>query len=541
MKSRLLVVGLIFGLAYSFLLFNLYKLQIADGQIYSVKAETQNRLSDDYKIKRGLIYFTYKDGENFPVVLNKEFPVIFAVPKEIDDAAEVTNRLNLAIEGLPDNLGERLSQKEDQYELLVRKADSEMVKAINELGIKGVYVDFQPDRFYPFGDLGASVLGFVGQSNESGGISGKYGIESFYEDKLSGQSSKENTKDGELIVGENVILTIEPNIQKEAQRIISSLVDEYNASGGSVIVQEPSTGRILAMENYPSFDPNNYGRFNFGRFLNPLVQGIYEPGSVFKVITMAAGIDSGKISPETTYTDYGSLVISGRTIRNWDLKAHGVATMTNVLEGSINTGAVFAEQQTGNSIFKSYLENFGFNERSGIDLPGEVEGDLERLQSNAPEIAFATASFGQGVAVTPIEMINAFSTIANGGLMMRPYVNSELGPKEIRSVISSDTAKKVTQMMVSAVDKAQVGRVNGYSIAGKTGTAQIPDFNNGGYTDKVINTYIGFGPTADPKFVILIKLNEPAGAPLAGLTVVPAFRELAQFILNYYNIPPDRI
>jgi cell division protein FtsI/penicillin-binding protein 2 len=207
----------------------------------------------------------------------------------------------------------------------------------------------------------------------------------------------------------------------------------------------------------------------------------------------------------------------------------------------LNTGAAFAERQTGHPVFREYLKKFGFEDETGIDLPGEVAGDLRRLTPNAPAVAYATASFGQGVAVTALEVINAVSAIANGGMLMRPYVNMAAGPQEIRRVIQPETARAVAQMMVSAVDKAEVARIEGYTFAGKTGTAQVPDFVRGGYSDDVIHTYIGFGPTADPKFVVLLKLNKPAGAPLAGTTVVPAFRDLAQFLVNYYNIAPDRV
>jgi len=339
-------------------------------------------------------------------------------------------------------------------------------------------------------------------------------------------------------------LTIDPNIQIEAERILDKLVSECKAKGGSVIVEDPKTGKILAMGGYPNFDPNDYGKFPIANFLNPTTQQIYEPGSVFKIITMATGIDSGKITPETKYYDTGSVTLNGRTIQNYDIKTHGPygwETMTNVIEHSINTGAVFAQRQIGRDIFTKYLTSFGFGEKTGIDLPGELNGDLRRLSPKEKDIAFATASYGQGVAVTPTELITAVAAIANGGNLTRPYLNSALEPKVIRRVIRESTAQQVTAMMVSAVDKAGVAKITGFTIAGKTGTAFVPDFKNGGYTDNVINTYVGFGPTSDPKFVALIKLNEPQGAPLAGLSVVPAFRELAQFILNYYGVAPDRI
>jgi len=263
---------------------------------------------------------------------------------------------------------------------------------------------------------------------------------------------------------------------------------------------------------------------------------------------MSAGIDSGKITPDTTYTDTGSFTANGRTINNWDLKVYGLQTMTGVIEQSINTGAVFAERTTGHDIFYNYLIKFGFNQPTNITLPGEVRGNINNLKNpNGKDIDFATASYGQGVAVTPIELISAISAIANGGVLMKPIILRDDKPQIVRRVVSSDTANKVVQMMVSAVEKNIIAAIPNYSIAGKTGTAFVPKFGNKGYnTDQVINTYVGFPASANasagkPAFVILIKLDKPFGAPLAGQSVVPAFRELTQFLLNYYNVAPDKL
>lgn len=543
MRVRFAIVISILVLAYSFLLFNLYSIQVLHSATYRSRAESQYAASGILKAPRGGIFFTDNKENSLPAVLNKDFPVIYAVPKVIDDASEASNLL-APILGIPvEELNKKLSKKADLYELLLKKASTEILSKVEELKIKGIYTDIESDRFYPFGTLMAQVLGFVAPDKNSDGESGRYGLESYYEKTLSGKIGE--ASDDKVIVpkkGEDLNLTIDPNIQIEAQKIITRLVSDFKAKAGSIIVEDPKTGKILAMESLPSFDPNDYGKFNLERFTNPTAQAIFEPGSVFKIITMAAGLDAGKITPDTTYFDTGVLKVSGREIKNWDLKANGKLTMTNVIEKSVNTGAAFAERQTGHSIFKSYLNKFGFGEKTGVDIPGEISGDIKNLKPGAPEVAFATASFGQGVAVTQLEMINAFSSIANGGRLMRPYLNNALEPKEIRQAISADSAKLVTNMMVSAVDKAGVGHIKGYSLAGKTGTAQVPDFKKGGYVpNQVIDTYIGFGPTTDPKFVILIKLDEPENAPLAGRTVVPAFRDLAQFILNYYNLPPDRI
>jgi cell division protein FtsI (penicillin-binding protein 3)/stage V sporulation protein D (sporulation-specific penicillin-binding protein) len=236
------------------------------------------------------------------------------------------------------------------------------------------------------------------------------------------------------------------------------------------------------------------------------------------------------------------VTLNGKTIENWDKKAYGKVTMTNVIERSINTGAVWAEKTIGHDLFYNYLVRFGLGKITGIDFPKEQAGNLTNLEKKqARDIDFATASFGQGLAVTPLELITAFSTIANGGQLMRPYLNAELKPKVLRPVINSETSRQLKEIMVSAVEKAEVAAIPNYRVAGKTGTAQVPDFKKGGYTFEVINTYIGFAPAENPQFIILLKMDKPKGAPLAGLSIVPAFKELAQFVLNYYNIPPDKL
>ena len=512
------------------------------------KAETQERASGILEAPRGNIYFTDRNNNLIQAALNKEYPMIYAVPKEIQQQGTSTlaysEKLAPIVNLSTEELEKLFAKSNDLYELLVEKATSEQIKEINNLNLKGIYVSSHLLRFYPFGDLASHLLGFVSPTSEI--KKGVYGLELRFNETLSGKPGE--IKEGKIIeseAGKDLTLTIDRNIQAQAEEILKKLIEEYKATAGSVIVQEPQTGKILAMGSFPNFDPNNYSKFEISTFLNPAVQAIYEPGSVFKLITMSAGIDSGKITPETTYTDTGSVTFNGKTIQNWDLKAHGLQTMTGVIEQSINTGAVFAQRKTGPDIFYNYLVKFGFNGLTNINLPGEVKGNINNLKKGK-DIDFATASFGQGVAVTPIGLINAVSAIANGGVLMKPIILSDEKPQIIKRVISSETANTVTQMMTSAVEKNIIAAISNYSIAGKTGTAFVPIFGGKGYTDQVINTYVGFAPaSADsagkPAFTILIKLDKPAGAPLAGQSVVPAFRELTQFILNYYNIAPDKL
>jgi cell division protein FtsI/penicillin-binding protein 2 len=538
MNWRITTLTVFFSLLFGVLFFNLYSLQFEKRDYYLSKIEAQQEASGILEARRGNIYFTDKNGNQIQAALNKYFPMVYAVPKEIKNPALAASALS-AIVGIGEaELEKTLSKSNNQYKLLIPKASSVQTEEIKKLGIGGIYVKNRELRFYQYGEMASHLLGFVAMEET---LAGKYGLELYFNEMLSGKNGK-IVADGVFKPenGQNLFLTIDRSIQSEGEEILKKLIGEYNAEGGTVIVQEPKTGKILAMGSFPSFDPNSYSESEIGNFLNPAVQAVYEPGSVFKLITMSAGIDSGKITPETKYVDAGFVTLSGKTVRNWDNKAHGELTMTEVIESSINTGTIFAQRKMGEDIFYNYLVKFGFGEPTGISLPGEVSGKISNLKKGK-DIDFATASYGQGIAVTPLEMINSVSAIANGGTLMKPFILADEEPEAVRRVISEETASKITKMMVSAVDKNILAAVPNYSIAGKTGTAFIPDFNKGGYTDDVINTYVGFAPAYDPKFVILIKLIKPEGSPLAGQTVVPAFRELARFILNYYGIAPDRL
>ena len=491
-------------------------------------AETRDNSSGALSVPRGLIYFTDKNGNATSVALNKDFPVIYAVPSEIQKSFASSSEGLLSgitavarkisnVSGRPvDEIIKRLMKKNDQYELLIQKATADDAARIRAENMKGVYVKDRTFRNYPFQGLASHLLGFVSPVNEgedqktgNAGV-GRYGLELYFNKELAGKIGQLNG--GTLINGKDGVdlnSTIDINIQREAEDVLKKLIEEYGASGGTLIVEEPTTGGILAMTNSPDFDPNDYSKFSIDKFLNPAVQSVYEPGSIFKLITMSAGIDSGKITPETTYYDTGSFTANKKTITNWDFKEHGAygkATMTNVIEHSINTGAVFAEKTTGNDIFYNYLLKFGINGQTGITLPGEVRGSINNLK-HGHEIDFATAAYGQGVSVTPIELITAVSAIANGGVLMKPYILANQIPEATRRVISTGTSKAVTKMMISAVEKNIIAAIPNYTIAGKTGTAFIPNFGKHGYTDQVINSYIGFAPASDAKFIILIKLD----------------------------------
>lgn len=524
MKTRFFILFSFFSLLFTLLGWKLYTLQIDKGALYSEKASARDTLAEHQILRRGQILFTDKNGGSIPVALNKEFPHIVAVPKAITDAAGAAQALAPIMNIDEARLFKALSDKKSLYYSLEDKASQETVDAVKALNFAGIEIRDSQYRYYPFESLAAQLLGFVGKTENNPEPVGLYGLEKMDEAKLA--------------AGEDVQLTIDRTLQAEAEQTLSKLITEHNAAGGSILIEEPKTGKILAMASGPSFDPNTYAKHEMRSFLNPAVQAVYEPGSVFKPLTMTAGIDSNIFTPDTTYVDTGSVTLNGKKITNWDHKAHGKISMTGVIEDSVNTGAIWAEQKMGRSIFRDYLKKFGFGERTNIDLPDEVNGSINNLdRKNAQDVDYATASYGQGTSVTPVQLISAFSAIANGGLLMRPYIHTDGAPYVVRRVMSGETALKVTKMMESAVIKNVLAAIPQYRVAGKTGTAFIPE--NGKYsTTDLIHSYMGFVPAEDAKFVILMKLEKP-DKPLAGQTVVPKFKDLAQFVLNYYNIPPD--
>ncbi len=352
--------------------------------------------------------------------------------------------------------------------------------------------------------------------------------------------------------GDDIVLTIDKTVQYEVCAKLNEHVKVVEADSAAAIVMNPKTGEIIAMCSYPDFDPNEYNKVNsIGDYNNRAIFEAFEPGSIFKPITMAAAIDLGKITPETTYIDEGFVKIDEFTIRNSDKKAHGKKTMTQVLESSLNTGTIFAVRQIEQKDFRKYVEKFGFGQKTGIELDTEGGGNISSLEKKS-EIYFATGSFGQGLTATPLQMVQAFSAIANGGKMAKPYIVEEIRKQEgivIKTerpmpvqVISSRTATLLTGMLVSVVKNGQGKKaaVSGYYMAGKSGTAQIADPSSGGYyANKTNHSFIGFAPVKDPAFVMIIKFENPKKGSFAESTTMPLFSRLAKFLLDYYHVMPD--
>lgn len=552
-------IHLIIGTFFIFALLSIsrfYNLQIAQREKFSAKASSQfNDSQSEWQRLRGKIYFQdYANNQLTPVAINKDFWFVFVVPEEIldDEKGGVSKKLSQIFDLEEEEIMRKVSKTGDLFEMIAEKVDDEKIREVKSLSIKGVYADKEIKRFYPYGELAAQTIGFVRDDIQN--FSGQYGVERYYDDKLSvseggflGIATLKNAIFGRRSY--DLISTIDFNIQFKAEKLLKDSVLEQDATGGSVIVLDPKTGKLLAMANYPSFDPNNYSQYSLDNFTNPSVEATYEPGSTFKLLTVAAGLESNKITPTTTYQDRGEVRIDGRTIRNWDLKSHGVQSVSDVLAKSLNTGVVFIENLMGHDIFYHFMKNFRVDQKTGIDLPGEVYGNISNLKG-FQDIYFATASFGQGVSVTPLGLLSSLSSIANGGVEMKPFVIDKmrdistgeelsLSYQEGERLMSEDTSRMLRVMLVNAVEENMVAKIEGYNVAGKTGTAQVPD-DTGNYSEMdTIHSFFGFAPAENPRFSILVKIDRPKRDRFAGQTAIPIFKELAEYILRYYQIPRE--
>lgn len=557
--------GLVFFVIFVALMIigKLYILQIAKYSTYSALAENQHRSDKELEAKRGEI-FLQDEGKPYPLAVNRELQMAYAVPREMKDINEAINLLSSILSLEKNVLQDKMSNPDDMFEILKHKLSEEEVAKIREAKIAGIYLSPEDFRYYPAGELASQVVGFVGSNG--GEQKGMYGVEAFWEKKLRGESgllSQEGDARGRWISvserelkeaknGPDVILTINHTVQFEVEKILKETMEKFSAEGATAIVMDPKTGKILALANQPSFNPNDFSNVeDISLFGNPAVSLPYESGSVFKAFTEAIGIDDGKINGSTTFVDTGIVKEAGYEIRNSDLKANGVQTMTEVLEKSLNTGVIYIEKLVGNKKFAEYVDLFGFGQKTGIDLPGEVPGNIRNLSNTKSDINFFTASFGQGISMTPIQLVSAYGALANKGTLMKPQIVDEFRydqdhiektePQEIRQVISEGSAQQISDILRSVVVNGHGKRadVPGYLVGGKTGTAQVAKAGAKGYEEGVnIGSFAGYAPTNDAKFVVLVKIINPKGVEWAESSAAPTFGQIMKFLLEYYKVAP---
>lgn len=541
----------------------LLNLQYFNSNYYKALALDQHEFEKILTPNRGEIFVNDKQEDRlYPLATYRELALLYVVPKDIEQPEKVVSELSRILDIEESILIKKVYKEDDPYEPIARKVDQEKLKEVMDLDLKGISYINEKWRYYPESNLGSHLLGFVGVRD--GKPQGQYGIEGYWEDTLAGKEGNlwaEKDNFGRWIAlsekelnkaqdGSDIVLTIDRSIQFFSCNKLDEYVKKFNASGGVVVVMEPKTGALLAMCGNPDFDLNEYNKVeDIGVYNNPAIYAAYEPGSIFKPLTLAAALDQGLISPDSTYTDLGVVEIGPYKIRNVDKKAYGEQTMSQVLENSLNTGTIYVSELLGYRKFKKAVEDFGFGQKTGIELIGESNGNISTL-NKVSQIYVATASFGQGIMVTPLQMITAFSSLANEGKLMKPYIVDEIiepngnrhkrSPEIVRQVISPRAASLMTGMLISVLEngQAKTAGVKGYYIAGKTGTAQLVESGSSDYGDKTIHSFVGYGPANEHQFVILTRIDAPEVDYAVG-SAAPLFSEIAEYIIDYKHIPKD--
>ncbi len=557
------------------LISKLYYIQILHGDEYTSEAEAQYSRQTATSFERGTIFFETKNRGTIGVATVKEGYSLIMNPKvlraEVKDISSSFDALTQYVKLDKASFMEKSAKQNDQYEELDKRLDRIAGIAIGELNIPGIEVHKDAWRVYPGGSLASHTIGLVGY-NDKNEIAGRYGLERFYEKTLRRTSGASNINffaelfsnikghDGGTFSAQNkegdIVATIDPTVESELEKVLSRTRSLWKSDSIGGIIMNPATGEIYAMSSLPDFDPNNLKDIKDPVvFSNKLVESVYEMGSIIKPLTMAVGLDSKVITSESTYDDAGFLLLNTKRISNFDGKARGVIQMQEILSQSLNVGAATIALKVGNENFSRYFLSFGFGDITGIDQPNEQKGRVTNLKSGR-EIEQATASYGQGISMSPMTTIRALSVIANGGMLIRPHIVKEirytdgsiekLTPNPGVRVVQKSTSDEVTRMLVQVVDKAIAKahpeiHMDRYSIAAKTGTAQIADPVNGGYyTDRYLHSFFGYFPAYSPKYIVFLYQVYPKGAEYASQTLTDPFTELAKFMINYYEVPPDR-
>ena len=563
------LLGLFFVLGAIFL-FRLLDRQVFHKEQFEAQAQKQYYTKIDQPAERGNIYIKDRDSQNlfdskktglFSIATDLELYNVTAIPRHIKDKKETAEKLAGPLGEDENKIFEAINQDKWYIPPLKKRISKEEADKVANEKLAGIYLEKQYSRFYPEGEFLSDVLGFVDFEGK-----GRYGLEEYYDGLLRGEGGtlkglKDNLghviKVEESAPGKNgtsIVLTIDRSIQYVAEKKLKEGIERYKADGGTIIIMDPKTGGVLAMASSPSYDPNKFNEVpkeSQNIFLNPASSLNWEPGSIFKPVVAAAAIDDKKVEPDSKPERGFSnmVVVDGYEIHNALDKPFGFETVTEILENSDNIGMIWVADKIGNEIMANYIKKFGFSEKSGIDLAGEASGQLGSPRT-WHDVNRATISFGQGISATPIQVISAYSVLANGGKMVKPHLVDEVidpnqtkkkvEPSEPKQVISEESTKKMIEMLVSVVEKGhgKKAQVEGYRVAGKTGTAQIPKPDGGYEESQHIGSFAGFAPADDPKFVMLVKFDRPQNVEWAESSAAPIFGEIADWLMNsYWKLP----
>lgn len=566
-QIRLNFIGGVIILVALLITAKLFFVQIMHHENYSNEALSEYTSQANGIYDRGTIYFTSADGTLIPAATLAIGYKLILIPKNLKEgeATDLYNQLSKYITLDKDEFMTKAAKSKSSYQELADHLSESVKNSISEISSKSFRLEVEKWRSYPGDRLASQVLGFVGYSGDD--LLGQYGLEREYNDVLS--RSKDDLYVNffaELFTNLNktlfrdphaegdIVTTIEPQVEHSLESALLDITNKWHTDKAGGIIIDPKTGDILAMASLPDFNPNDFsGVKDLAIFTNPNVENAYELGSIVKSMTMSSGLDSGAVTTDTTYIDTGCMNLNTEHICNFDKKARGKTTMQTVFDKSLNMGATFIMQKMGKNTFREYFYKFGINQKTGVDLPNEIQSIIGNLQSTR-EVEYATASFGQGIALTPIAAIRAFSALANNGTTISPRVVKEIQyadgfSKKIDrpdgvQVLKPETVLTVSRMLSKTVDTALAGgtlKLEHYSVAAKTGTAQMALENGRGYyPDKYLHSMFGYYPAYNPRFLVLLYAINPHGASFSAETLASPFMNLAKFMLTYYDVAPDR-
>jgi cell division protein FtsI (penicillin-binding protein 3) len=532
-------------------------------QLQVLQGDTLMRLGQRQHLKEWIVLpkrgaFLDRAGE--PLALSMESQSVYARPHRIQEAARVSQNLAEILNLLPAEVRQKISS-DKPFVWIKRQVSAPEAEKIQALNLDGIGMFYEPNRHYPQGHLAGQLIGFVGRDSE-----GLEGLELKYNDYVrgaTGSSVAERDALGRRVLvqgveglqippGSDIHLTLDTSIQHMAEKELEAAILKYRAKAGVAIVVEPRTGEVLAMANYPSFDPNHYAKQTAEQRRNRVVTDSFEPGSTFKTILAAAALEEEIVGKDDLfYCEMGKYPFAGKMIH--DTHPHGWLSFAKILQVSSNIGFTKVAEKVKRERFFRYIEKFGFGKVTGIDVPGEVAGIVRRTEQWAA-VDLATHAFGQGISTTPLQLVMAYAAIANGGFLMRPYVTRrvvgpngetlmENQPHVIRRVVSEKTSRLLAGMLGDVTNDGGTGKmakIDGFEVAGKTGTAQKADSVHGGYSKKRVGSFVGFVPANDPRLVALVLIDEPEVNSYGGVVAAPAFRNIAQGALRRLAVAPDQ-
>ncbi len=550
------------------LITKLFLVQVVHSSSYKEKADRQYATPSSDIFERNGIFFESKNGQLVSAAVQTAGYKIAINPTQIIDIDGAFNKLKEIIVDLDyDKFKIKAEKKADPYEEIAVHLSKGVADSVSSLKIPGVTIYKEKWRFYPGENLAAHTLGFVGYKGDE--LAGRYGLERQYNSVLSQNQNNpyinffaevfsninEKLGSGDDSNGD-IVTTIEPTVQGFLEKTLSDVKEKYSVDSIGGIIMNPTDGSIYAMSIKPDFNLNDFsGVEDAHTFSNPIVEDVLEFGSVVKPLVMAGALNEGVVTADTKYNDTGSVVVDKKVISNFDKKGRGPGTtMQDVLNQSLNTGMVYVYQHLGKDKLREYLLSYGIKEKTGIDLPNETSGLVSNIMTSPRDIEYANAAFGQGIALTPIEMTRALASLSNGGNLVVPhvvkYIKYDDGTKKEMSYsltptkITKKTSEEITRMMVTVMDKSfdkLSPGIERYSIAAKTGTAQVAKENGGGYyLDRHTHSFVGFFPAYDPKFIVFLYAINPKAVQYASITWAEPFLNITKFLLNYYEIPPDR-